>query len=95
VTHISPETPRFTPGTPDTLPLISWEQAAHWDKAGKQLADAERWIPCIAHHSRESYALRVRGDSMTSPSGQLKSYPGPIRSSSSTPSSRRPKTASA
>lgn len=74
VTHTPPETPRFTPGTPDTLPLISWEQAAHWDKAGKQLADAERWIPCIAHHSRESFALRVRGDSMTSPSGQLKSY---------------------
>lgn len=75
VVRVPPEVPCFAPGTPDTVPLISWPQAANWDKAGKQAADAARWIPCIAHHSPETYALRVRGDSMISSSGELKNYP--------------------
>jgi SOS-response transcriptional repressor LexA len=75
VAHIPPTGPSFAPGTPDTLPLIAWERAADWEKTDRPSATAERWIPCIAHHSLQSYALRVHGDSMTSPSGQLKSYP--------------------
>ena len=73
VVRVPPELPCFAPGTPDTVPLISWTQAAQWENAGKQTAD--RWIPCIAHHSPETYALRVEGDSMTAASGELKSYP--------------------
>ncbi|WP_295979832.1 XRE family transcriptional regulator [uncultured Variovorax sp.] len=76
VTHIPPTIPSFNPRTPGTVPLISWTDAANWDSHEiSQQPRAERWIPCIAHHSLQSYALRVRGDSMTSPSGQLKSYP--------------------
>ena len=74
VIRVPPELPCFAPGTPDTVPLISWPQAANWATAGKQTAD--RWIPCIAHHGAETtYALRVHGDSMTSADGALKSYP--------------------
>ena len=74
VVRVPPELPSFAPGTPDTVPLISWSQAANWDGAGQHTAD--RWIPCIAHHTPEkTYALRVEGDSMTAASGELKSYP--------------------
>ena len=73
VVRVPPEVPCFAPGTPDTVPLISWPQAAAWEAADKHPAD--RWIPCIAHHSPNTYALRVNSDSMTSSSGLLKSYP--------------------
>lgn len=73
VVRVPPELPCFAPGTPDTVPLISWVQAVNWTTAGKQSAD--RWIPCIAHHSDQTYAVRVEGDSMTSADGALKSYP--------------------
>lgn len=74
VVRVPPEVPTYAPGTPDTVPLISWLQASKWEKEGKQAAD--RWIPCIASHSADhTYALRVQGDSMTSATGQLKSYP--------------------
>ncbi|MET3494194.1 helix-turn-helix domain-containing protein [Variovorax boronicumulans] len=73
VVRVPPELPCFAPGTPDTVPLISWAQAANWTSAGKQSAD--RWIPCVAHHSDQTYAVRVEGDSMTSADGALKSYP--------------------
>lgn len=78
VTRTPPTGPAFEPGTPNTVPLISWSQAGEWNVAARQkpTPDAERWIPCIASHSaNNSYALRVRGDSMTAPSGHLKSYP--------------------
>jgi SOS-response transcriptional repressor LexA len=73
VVRVPPEVPQYTPGTPETVPLISWSQAASWEKTGKQAN--ERWIPCIAHHSSQTYALRVHGDSMTASSGGSKSYP--------------------
>ncbi|WP_390343748.1 helix-turn-helix domain-containing protein [Variovorax boronicumulans] len=77
VTRIAPVGPAFAPQTPGTVPLISWEQAGEWRGAESPPRPtlAERWIPCIAHHSAGTYALRVRGDSMTSPHGHLKSYP--------------------
>ncbi|MDH6594477.1 SOS-response transcriptional repressor LexA [Variovorax sp. TBS-050B] len=76
VARTPPAGPAFEPGTPDTLPLIGWSEVASWTSASRDSTKAERWIPCIAHHSRDrSYALRVRGDSMTAPSGHLKSYP--------------------
>jgi hypothetical protein len=58
------------------VPVITWEDAAHWgERPASEQSTPERWIPCIAHHSLETYALRVRGNSMTASSGQLKSYP--------------------
>jgi len=73
VVRVPPEVPCFAPGTPDTVPLISWSQVAKWEKTSALTTD--RWIPCVAHHSPDTYALRVQGDSMTAQSGELKSYP--------------------
>jgi SOS-response transcriptional repressor LexA len=76
VKHIPPVSPAFNPNTPGTVPVITWEDAAHWgERPASEQSTPERWIPCIAHHSLETYALRVRGNSMTASSGQLKSYP--------------------
>lgn len=75
VLHVPPHVPSFNPRTPNTVPLITWEDAAEWhDRTSSQQAQPERWIPCIAHHSLDTYALRIRGDSMTADHGLLKSY---------------------
>lgn len=57
------------------VPLISWIQAGAWQQRGDpfQPGDAEDWMPCARPHGPHTYALRVRGDSMTSPHG--KTYP--------------------
>jgi SOS-response transcriptional repressor LexA len=57
------------------VPLISWIQAGTWNEASDPLqpGEAEAWIPTHKPTSAKAYALRVRGDSMTSPHG--KSYP--------------------
>ena len=59
------------------VPLISWVQAGSWCSAVDTFSpgDAETWLPCIAGHSEGAYALRVRGDSMTAPSGNSRTYP--------------------
>jgi len=76
VTRTPPSGPAFNPGTPGTVPLIAWTQVASWNGAAQGTIQAERWLPCVAHHGPgNTYALRVRGDSMTAPSGHLKSYP--------------------
>jgi len=48
------------------VPLISWVQAGAWCEVSdiKTLDDAEIWLPCAASHSKQTYALRVRGLSM-------------------------------
>lgn len=75
VLHVPPHVPSFNPRTPNTVPLITWEDAAGWhDRTASQQTQPERWIPCIAHHSLDTYALRIRGDSMTAEHGLLKSY---------------------
>jgi SOS-response transcriptional repressor LexA len=57
------------------VPLISWIQAGDWAEASDPFhpGEAEAWIPSVKPHSERAFALRVRGDSMTSPHG--KSYP--------------------
>lgn len=59
------------------VPLISWVQAGAFCEADGVLAleDAERFMPCPAPHSPSTFALRVRGDSMTAQTGNTKSYP--------------------
>lgn len=63
------------PNIRGVVPLISKVQAGNWDEAADPLqpGEAEAWLPCIATHSPNSYALRVTGDSMTAPYGR--SYP--------------------
>lgn len=59
------------------VPLISYVKAGSWDGVIDNLApgEAEAWLPCIRPHSPNSYALRVDGESMTSPHGNMRSYP--------------------
>ncbi len=58
------------------VPLISWVQAGAWCDAtiNVDAYAAERWLSCPVPISRNGYALRVRGDSMTNPA-QGRSYP--------------------
>lgn len=57
------------------VPVISWVQAGAWHEAADafQPGDAERFLPVLRGHSGATFALKVRGDSMTAPHG--KSYP--------------------
>lgn len=57
------------------VPVITWVQAGAWQDIADTFRpeDAERHIPISRGHSIHTYALKVRGDSMTSPYG--KSYP--------------------
>lgn len=63
------------PTTRGKVPLISFVQAGEWVEAHDpyQPEDAEAWLPCLAPHSPDTFALRVRGDSMTARHGR--SYP--------------------
>lgn len=62
------------PHTSGLLPLISWIQAGTWMEAEENYVTPEtEFLPCPVSHSCRSYALRVIGDSMTSPVGR--SYP--------------------
>lgn len=57
------------------VPLISWVAAGAFDSAQDPLppGEAEDWLPMPKRNGKHTYALRVRGDSMTAPHG--KSYP--------------------
>lgn len=57
------------------VPLISWIQAGTWNEASDPFhpGDAEAWVPSLKMHSERAFALRVRGDSMTTAFG--KTYP--------------------
>lgn len=55
------------------LPLISWVQAGDWSEIvdNFQPGDAEDWIACPFPSGRHGFVLRVVGDSMFNPSGDL------------------------
>lgn len=57
------------------IPVISWVQAGQWNFAEAPIdpREAEDWYACPVKHSTNTYALRVRGDSMTAMHGR--SYP--------------------
>lgn len=59
------------------VPLISWVQAGQFCESHDLLAagDAEEWLPRPKGASDSTYALTVRGDSMTSPYPGSRSYP--------------------
>lgn len=64
-------------GSKGSVPLISWVQAGDWHDAADpfQPGDAERWMDCPVNHGASTFALRVRGDSMTAPHGNSRTYP--------------------
>lgn len=62
-----------TPG-PDMggkVPLISWVNAGQWSTAVDNFhpGDADEWAKTTVPIRQHTYALRVRGDSMTNPAG--------------------------
>ena len=63
---------------PGKLPLISWVRAGDWSEAMDPFAvgDAEDWIYCPFNHSKESFILRIEGESMFDPSGTKSYAPG-------------------
>lgn len=58
------------------VPLISWVQAGAWCEAISNIdsCDAEMWLSCPVGISKNGYALKVVGDSMTNPAPG-RSYP--------------------
>jgi SOS-response transcriptional repressor LexA len=69
------EEPTNTYGGPDMrgrVPIISWVQAGSWSAAVDNFhpGDAEDWAPTTVPIRQHTYALRVRGDSMTNPNGE-------------------------
>jgi SOS-response transcriptional repressor LexA len=63
------------PDIKGSVPLISWVQAGSWHEVVDfaDRSDDIPYLPCPKNHGVHSYALRVRGDSMTAPYG--KTYP--------------------
>ena len=63
------------PALQGLIPLISWVQAGAFCNVVDlfQPGDAEEWLPTVQKLGPRSYALRVKGDSMTAPYGR--SYP--------------------
>lgn len=59
------------------VPMISWVQAGNWNHAADPLPAgvSDEWLPCAAKHGSRTYALRVRGDSMTAAHGNSRTYP--------------------
>lgn len=59
------------------MPLISWVNAGVWCESPNDFApgDAEEWLPKPKNAGPRSFALRVEGDSMTSPHPGQRSYP--------------------
>lgn len=79
VDALFPGVSNVTPGPEirGKVPLISWVQAGDWCNAADPHlpGQADRWMDCPVSHSSSTFALRVRGDSMTAPSGNSRTYP--------------------
>jgi SOS-response transcriptional repressor LexA len=62
------------------VPLISFVQAGSWCEATDpyNVGDAEDWLACPVKHGPRTYALRVRGQSMHNPGGEISFAEGDI-----------------
>lgn len=62
------------------VPLISWVQAGYWAEVidNYQPGDAEEWRLTTAKVTKNAFALRIVGDSMTNPYGSPSLPPGSI-----------------
>lgn len=69
-----------THATIKEVPLISWVQAGEWADVvdNYNIGDGEDSLLCPVIHSDSTFALRVEGDSMTSPYPGQKTYPNGI-----------------
>lgn len=65
------------PDVKGRVPLVSWVQAGAWCEACTpvDVSEVERWLDCPVPHSKSTFVLRVRGDSMTAPTGNARTYP--------------------
>lgn len=65
------------PDVKGKVPLVSWVQAGAWCEACTpvDISEVERWLDCPVPHSKSTFVLRVRGDSMTAPTGNARTYP--------------------
>ena len=86
-THSKPAQylPEFNLREPDSryvgrVPLISAVQAGQWMEVNDPFepGDAEDWLICPEKHAENTFALKVAGDSMTSPHPGQKSYPAGV-----------------
>ena len=61
-----PENVEVGPNIRGSVPLVSWVAAGDFEPASDPFEPgvAEDWFPCPVSHSKYTYALRVRGDSM-------------------------------
>jgi SOS-response transcriptional repressor LexA len=59
------------------VPLISWVQAGAWSSVvdNFQPGEADEWVETTVPIRQHTYALRVRGDSMTNPTGEEPTFP--------------------
>jgi len=64
----------------DRVPLISWVRAGNWSAVtdNHHPFDADEWVPCPVAHSRSTFALQVRGESMHNPHGRPSFHDGDI-----------------
>lgn len=53
----------------DKVPLLTWEQAGHWQEVAEAVTEggADQWMICPVQHSQKTFALTVRGQSMSAP----------------------------
>lgn len=65
------------PDVKGRVPLVSWVQAGAWCEACTpvDVSEVERWLDCPVPHGKSTFVLRVRGDSMTAPTGNARTYP--------------------
>jgi SOS-response transcriptional repressor LexA len=56
------------------IPILSWEQVSEFITAPKMANDIEEFLPHFYTDKTNWYALRVKGDAMTAPLGNIKSF---------------------
>lgn len=57
------------------IPILTWEQAAKWTGSKKMtMEELKEFIPHLYTNKSNLFGLRIRGDSMTAPTGQSKSF---------------------
>lgn len=59
------------------VPVISWVQAGAFNDANDphEPGDGNKWVEAPTRHGPHTFALEVRGDSMTNPSGNRPTFP--------------------
>jgi SOS-response transcriptional repressor LexA len=57
------------------VPILTWEQAVTFEGLNQMdLSKVDEWVPNYYMQATNSYGLKIKGDAMTAPSGQGKSF---------------------